>query len=45
VLSAQLLLGALFGILGLTFADPIVAMLKVLLERRAETAAEANETT
>jgi predicted PurR-regulated permease PerM len=43
VLSAQLLFGALFGILGLTFADPIVAMLKVLLERRAETAAEAND--
>lgn len=39
VLSAQLLFGALFGILGLTFADPIVAMLKVMLERRAETAA------
>lgn len=37
VLSAQLLFGALFGILGLTFADPIVAMLKVMLERRAET--------
>lgn len=45
VLSAQLLFGALFGILGLTFADPIVAMLKVLLERRAETATEANEAT
>jgi predicted PurR-regulated permease PerM len=43
VLSAQLLFGALFGILGLTFADPIVAMLKVFLERRAESAAEANE--
>lgn len=43
VLSAQLLFGALFGILGLTFADPIVAMLKVLLERKAETATEANE--
>jgi predicted PurR-regulated permease PerM len=43
VLSAQLLFGAMFGLLGLTFADPIVAMLKVLLERRAETAAEANE--
>lgn len=41
ILSAQLLFGALFGILGLTFADPIVAMLKVLLERRAENAAEA----
>lgn len=37
VLSAQLLFGALFGLLGLTFADPIVAMLKVMLERRAET--------
>jgi predicted PurR-regulated permease PerM len=43
VLSAQLLFGALFGILGLTFADPIVAMLKVFLERRAESATEANE--
>ncbi len=40
VLSAQLLFGALFGILGLTFADPIVAMLKIFLERRAETGAE-----
>jgi predicted PurR-regulated permease PerM len=45
VLSAQLLFGAMFGLLGLTFADPIVAMLKVLLERRAETAAEANDDT
>jgi predicted PurR-regulated permease PerM len=43
VLSAQLIFGALFGILGLTFADPIVAMLKVMLERKAETAAEAAE--
>ncbi len=43
ILSAQLLFGALFGILGLTFADPIVAMLKVLLERRAETAAGTHE--
>ena len=40
VLSAQLLFGTLFGILGLTFADPIVAMLKVMLERRAENAAD-----
>ena len=32
VLSAQLLFGALFGLLGLMFADPLVAMLKVGLE-------------
>ena len=32
VLGAQLLFGALFGILGLMFADPLVAMLKVGLE-------------
>lgn len=38
VLGAQLLLGALFGILGLALADPIVAMTKVALERRAEAA-------
>jgi predicted PurR-regulated permease PerM len=35
VLGMQLLLGALFGILGLMFADPIVAMTKVALERRS----------
>jgi predicted PurR-regulated permease PerM len=40
VLGAQVLFGALFGILGLALADPIVAMIKVALERRAETAAE-----
>jgi len=34
VLAAQLLFGALFGILGLALADPIVAMLKVALEHR-----------
>jgi predicted PurR-regulated permease PerM len=39
ILSAQLLFGALFGLLGLALADPLVAMLKVMLERRAETAA------
>ncbi len=36
VLGAQLLFGALFGIMGLALADPIVAMLKVLLEKNAE---------
>ena len=36
VLGAQLLFGALFGILGLALADQIVAMIKVLLEKNAE---------
>ncbi len=40
VLGCQLLLGALFGILGLALADPIVAMTKVLLEEKSELAAE-----
>ena len=40
VLGAQLLFGALFGILGLTLADPMVAMIKVLLETRSEQKAE-----
>ena len=40
ILGAQLLFGAAFGILGLALADPIVAMVKVALERRAEHAAK-----
>lgn len=36
VLAAQLLFGALFGILGLALADPIVAMIKVALQRGSE---------
>jgi predicted PurR-regulated permease PerM len=36
VLGAQILFGAMFGIMGLALADPIVAMLKVALERRSE---------
>lgn len=36
VLGAQLIFGVLFGILGLALADPIVAMLKIALERQAE---------
>ena len=40
VLGCQLLFGALFGILGLALADPIVAMTKVLLEDKSEQAAE-----
>ncbi len=35
VLAAQILFGALFGILGLFLADPIVAMMKVWLEERS----------
>jgi predicted PurR-regulated permease PerM len=40
VLGAQLLFGALFGIMGLALADPIVAMIKVLLEERSGNAAD-----
>lgn len=36
VLGAQILFGALFGIMGLALADPIVAMIKVALERHSE---------
>lgn len=36
VLGAQLVFGVLFGILGLALADPIVAMIKIALERQAE---------
>jgi predicted PurR-regulated permease PerM len=35
VLGAQLLFGALFGIMGLALADPIVAMIKTALEQRS----------
>ena len=35
VLSAQLVFGVLFGILGLALADPLLAMIKVALERRS----------
>ncbi len=36
VLGAQILFGALFGIIGLALADPIIAMIKVALERQSE---------
>lgn len=36
VLGAQILFGAMFGILGLALADPIMAMIKVALERQSE---------
>ena len=35
VLGAQILFGALFGLLGLALADPIIAMIKVALERQS----------
>jgi predicted PurR-regulated permease PerM len=35
VLAAQLLFGALFGLMGLALADPIVAMIKSALEERS----------
>ena len=46
VLGAQLLFGALFGLMGLALADPIVAMIKTALEQKsvedeADAAAEA----
>lgn len=42
VLSTQLIMGILFGILGLFLADPMLAMIKVALERRAEQNEEAD---
>ncbi len=36
VLAGQLILGILFGIIGLALADPLIAMIKVMLEHRAE---------
>ena len=35
VLGAQLLFGAMFGLMGLALADPIVAMIKTALEQRS----------
>jgi predicted PurR-regulated permease PerM len=36
VLSAQLLFGALFGLIGLALADPMLALLKSALEQKSE---------
>jgi predicted PurR-regulated permease PerM len=38
VLAFQLIMGVLFGILGLFLADPLLAMTKIWLERRSEIA-------
>lgn len=40
VLGAQILFGALFGLIGLALADPIIAMIKVALESQADRSAE-----
>ena len=40
VLATQLLFGALFGVLGLALADPIVAMIKVALEKGSQNSAD-----
>jgi len=40
-LSAQILASTLFGVIGLALADPMVAMIKVALERESELAAKA----
>jgi predicted PurR-regulated permease PerM len=44
VLGAQILFGALLGLMGLFLADPIVAMIKVALEREAERNADGAKT-
>ena len=41
-LSSQILASTLFGVIGLTLADPMVAMIKVALERESELAAKAD---
>ena len=43
VLAMQLIMGILFGVLGLLLADPMLAMIKVALERRAEANAEEEQ--
>lgn len=43
VLATQLIMGVLFGILGLALADPLLAMIKVALERRSESHGERHE--
>lgn len=44
VLGFQLIMGVLFGVLGLTFADPMLAMIKVALQRRSKRLEAGNET-
>ena len=44
-LSSQILASTLFGVLGLALTDPIVAMIKVALQRGAETAQGGTQAT
>lgn len=44
-LSSQILASTLFGVLGLALADPMVAMIKVALERESELAGRGGEET
>lgn len=44
-LSSQILASTLFGVLGLALADPMVAMIKVALQRESERAADDVEAT
>ena len=43
VLGAQLIMGVLFGVIGLFLADPLLAMIKIALARRAERNEEDEE--
>ena len=43
VLAMQLIFGILFGLIGLALADPLVAMIKVMLEHRSERAGADEE--
>ncbi len=43
VLAMQLIMGVLFGLIGLFLADPLLAMIKVALERRAELNSKEDE--
>jgi len=43
VLAFQLIMGVLFGILGLFLADPLLAMTKVWLTRRSQIADRARD--
>lgn len=45
VLAMQLIMGILFGVLGLFLADPLLAMIKVALEHRADKNTEEQDET
>lgn len=45
VLSAQLIFGVLFGILGIALADPLLAMIKTALQRRSARMEDVDDVT